>query len=351
MGFTDKIHFIYLLESGDTAVDITNNEPVQQASIGPWPSAFSDTVRARYASEGLAQIFSRTQMDPSGVNYVDFMRKSFPATNFASDGHVFYSTAANTMQSGDRSLHIKAKASTAATELFSPLFRVSEGKPYRISMRWKASVATAALFSCEIKTYTENWVLSAGSSTGLMAGTNGSWQWDSFVYTAVAGDRFGYIYLSKPAPSTAGDIYVDEILVEPIGEYFYGTNTAATSINDNTPTIIPFTSVTDYGSCWSTNTYTVKRPGCYQISAAIGWDALPDNTSVWTYVYKNGVQTYTLGATQNEAAASSVPQTCGSVSVELARGDTISIYAHQLSGGPEILETSTWNWLTIKKVD
>lgn len=335
---------------------------LQRVNSGSFIQAFTDGIKANFAADGLYQFFKQYELDPQ-KNYVDYLEpdlslsgadafgegNSFPITRTTSA-----SAAGTRPVSGDTALKVSEESDNGVSH--QTAFRVAAGRTYRITFRWTCEFAGDQL-RAGVNLFQNNYATGGSFNFFGVLGayptivSAGTFQYDSFVFTAGATDTFCRVFAGRADTATDGDLIIDEILIDPVGEYFYGTNTAGTSIADNSNTIVPFTAVTDYGSGWSTNVYYAPRAGAYQISAAVTFDSIPDNTPVYLHVNINGVPAILSGLV-HEGAATTSPTLSGTLTRELARADTIEIYATQDSVGAEPLSTAAGrNWLTIKRLD
>jgi len=365
MAWTRDVDFKSLLASAKTWLFDSNVGVRDTQSAPTFIEAFQDSIRANKAAHAFYRFWANTGFNPDPANHVDQLGDvgstsgtlQFGAgATVAPDGNIWYSEASALVVSGDKTLVFRNVASPTADSYIYRVgmpFKLSEDRVYRCTVRWTSDTAARGIGVTVSKLDRTKTFDSATGMTPTIVTPN-TFQYDSFVFQAsgTANICHGLVYVFKDTSvSSDWNLYVDEILIEPIGEYFYGTNTAGTSIADASDTTVPFTEVTDYGSCFVTNTYTVKRPGAYEISAAITYASLPDNTPTYLYALVNST-VYMLGGCVQEGATTDQPILSGSVTLELSRGDTVVIRAYQDSVGVEPLSTNAGrNWLTIKRID
>ena len=354
MGYNSPDAFVYLLEGGDVVVDSSGN-PVQVATRGPWTSAWPDSIKLRFASEGISQLIRTTQMDPSGVNYVDFMRPVY-ADRITFPDHFKEATGATLTQSGARALHIRNVSAATDIDLRGPVFRVTAGQTYRFSIHWKSTTATASQLSAGIDSYDQDFTYVGGAFfTPVLAGTNGAWQWDSIVWTCESTARFGVARVLDQ-PGTDSELYIDEILIEPVGGLVRRTTNAGQSIETGAGEIVVFEDATTTNDTsdvtYSAGTFTVVRPGDYNISAAIAFNDLADTIRCIVVIRRNATQI----AGGNLAVASTGTTTASgsavSITERFARGDTLDVFVqHSAAGTETLVADGLYNWVTIKRVD
>ena len=353
MGYNSPDAFVYLLEGGDVVVDSSGN-PVQVATRGPWTSAWPDSIKLRFASEGISQLIRTTQMDPSGVNYVDFMRPVY-ADRITFPDHFKEATGATLTQSGSRALHIRNVSAPTDIDLRGPVFRVTTGQTYRFSIHWKSTTATASQLSAGIDSYDQDFAYVGGAFfTPVLAGTNGAWQWDSIVWTCESTARFGVARVLDQ-PGTDSELYIDEILIEPVGGLLALNTNAGQSIADNADTTVVFEDAgqaADGEITHAAGVLTCVRPGDYQVSAVITFNDLADAIPHQVSVYRNGAAVHRSGFHFTETAGTVSAGVSVSSCLRLARGDTVEIKAYHDSATAETLRADgTYNWVTIKRVD
>lgn len=355
MGFNNTEHWIYLLESGDVVVTSAGGGlPVKSDGPGPWAEAWPDATQRLKASHGVAQMVRNTLRDPGGVNYVDFLRPIYKGVLFGPYDQFYYAEGAANTQSGNRSLHIRDVTAVTDRDARGPVFRLHAGQSYRFSVKWKSSTAHASLITFGVDQFKGDFSFATGAFTGLLTGTNGSWQWDSFVFTADSTARFGTARVNMPWTVTRGDIYIDEILIEPIGGLVHRTTIAGQTIATDTETAIEFENeITGAGTEISVTAggalFAVLRPGDYQICANLLFAALTDATRYGIKIAAAGQNYwgghYVVGGANFGGAH--VSAVC-----RLARQDTITIRAYQLSGSNKVLHLDgSFNYVTIKRLD
>lgn len=151
------------------------------------------------------------------------------------------------------------------------------------------------------------------------------------------------------APTEGGSSY-DIIHAGRSRVFVKGAIGGATTLT-GTVGLIKFSSIlTDTQAEYSASTglFTAKETGLYEVNAMLYATGVNANANVLGYVYKNGVEEGILGLANASAAASTVAMTSSGYLVQLAVGDTLSIYARVSAS-----TSGAWNsvsHLNIKKV-
>jgi len=356
MGFDNTRRWMAQLEGGDVAMG-PDGVPVQVRQTGVWPQVWPDTIRMRRASEGLAQLVRNHLRDPNGLNFVDFLR---PVYGGSARTPLYWDEAVGDAdtQSGSRALVIKNVAAPIDIDLQSPVFRIAGTRLYRLSFRWKSVSSSVSQFVVGVDTYHSDFEFVGGHFLHELpfsgvTGTSGAWHWRTLVFETGARARFGVVRVLDQ-PNTNADIYIDEILLTPVGEFCHVANAAGTSISNAAPTQIPFaTTVENYSlGQWSNppGRWTVSRPGMFQISAQISLANLDPAESGDLLLYKNGAAFAAFDGNVNTSGTPNQPRLGGSISLNLDRGDYVEVFA-EVSGlnAEPLIASSVFNWLTINR--
>jgi len=350
VGYDSKERWIQILQAGDLVISGLTGEPISLGQVGPWSSGFSDTVRANFAAEGLANVIKNTLSDPQ-KNHVDFLRPVYPTIK--SPDHFIETGVAATFQSGSRALHIKNVTAPTDRDFRGPLLRIPANRTYRLTARWKSSGSDASLITFGLDEYDADFATTAGNFTGLLTGTGGSWQFDGIVFTTHADTRFGVVRLNRPGTTARGDIYVDEILLEPIGGLVRRHTDAGQSIATTTNTTVAFEDTSEANDTshvtYSAGIFTCVRPGDYDIMTTITFNAIGSGVAYSVAVFKNGA-VVVRGGTDEGSASPSRAGASVSVNLRLSRGDTIEIKAyHEHGSNRSLISERERNWVVIKR--
>lgn len=367
MAWTRDIDFKSLLQTVKTWVFDANIGVGDSKSAPTFVEAFRDGIAANKAAHAFWRFWLNSDFDPDSKNYVDQLGDVGQTSDtdefgrgatVASDGNIWYSEASALVVSGDKTLVFRNVASPTPDSFIYRVgapFKLSEDRTYRVTVRWTSDTAARDIgltISKLDRTKTFD------SATGLTATivTPNTFQYDSFVFTAsgTANICHGLVYVFKDTSvSSNWSLYIDEILIEPVGGLVHRTTDAAQAITSGlSGELIAFEDAgasSDTDVTYSAGTFTVVRPGDYNISAMCLFQALADGVRYGIFVIAGGIGysggLHTMGGANTGGTSTSV--TC-----RLARGDTIGIYAIHVAGADEaLIADGQYNWVTIKRID
>lgn len=149
----------------------------------------------------------------------------------------------------------------------------------------------------------------------------------------------GHFYITKiPLPSIVGIDGRPLDAYQELEDYaLFGRGNNGSAITADT-TDIHFSTISDNTGGWSGTIFTVPETGLWTISLAVHFNS---DTGRYLYLYKNGSNYYTFGY-------SNVTPHSGTVSLELAKGDTLSF---RVSGGGTLANVSTHNLSITRRRD
>lgn len=332
---------------------------LDSAVSSSWPFAFTDHLKARYASRALAALWAEQTIDPTR-NLLDAMSpttdRQYP-TVFGARNDVFYTSTSALGLSGDRTLHFRATTHAAPTVMETPLFRVQEGQTYEVFVTFRGdSTSTNNKLYYFLEWYDSNKVRIGGSVHTANAASASTVRTVNSSNTA-SGDtapstcRFMRVMVGQFSSDSAWNLYVDEVRVErclPSGRSTLDGNETYSSAGS--PYRIPYDTV-DFQrgiNTWDAKTLTIREGGRYFLEAHAR-TTHGTGFSIGLDLYKNSALYAHLDDVQTTANGAII--LAGGTLVEAVRGDVFEFYLTTNDAGVRTLDgSSAYTYSTFHKI-